>query len=119
MRIRTRHIVPVITFAILSVVQAGYAAENDPFKSRIPEKAVSIEKPAVVEDNYGDVMTEINKIALEGIVWNTAFAAIIVNGQVYSKGDTIKDINAQILDIQKGKVTISYKGKKYILSKDN
>lgn len=118
MRIRKSLIVQVLAFAILCVSQRGYAAD-DPFKSRIPEKQVPVEKSAVVEDNYGDVMTEISKIALEGIVWNSAFAAIIVNGDVYSKGDTIKELNAKILDIQKGKVTILYKGKKYILSKDS
>ena len=47
-------------------------------------------------------------IKLSGIVWETPRPQAIVNDQVVSVGDEVADI--QIVDIQKEKITVKYRG---------
>lgn len=111
----------LISGIIVACSTCGYAqtrSKGDPFKSKLPQEEQQAAPSATADDTYGDLLTQIHKINLEGIIWCDAFAAAIINGGVYSKGDTIKDLNAKIVDIKKGKVMVSYKGRTYTLLKE-
>ncbi len=109
----------LIAFAVSAT--CGFAQENNPFRSKLPAStpgSAGATEETSSTAGYGDLLAEISKISLEGVIWSEKFAAAIINGQVYNKGDTIKEIDARIVDINKGKITIVYKGKTYILLKD-
>jgi len=113
-----RSVILFISIIVLGMYCSSvYGQARDPFRSRLPKQEEPVYMPST-EDTYGDLLTEIHKINLEGIVWSEAFAAAIINGDIYSKGDTIKNINAKIVDIKKGKLIVSYKGKTYTLLKE-
>lgn len=112
----------ICLIAFVGSVNGGFAQEKDPFRSKLPASAQEPAAPVGVSSSsggYGDLLAEIGKISLEGIIWSEKFSAAIINGQVYGKGDTIKEIDAKIVDINQGKLTIVYKGKTYVLLKDN
>jgi len=112
----------VCLIVFVGSVPGAFTQEKDPFRSKLPSSAREPVTPAGVSAStggYGDLLAEIGKISLEGIVWSEKFSAAIINGQVYSKGDTIKEIDATITDIGQGKLTIEYKGKTYVLLKGN
>jgi len=112
----------VCFIAFIGSVHGAFTQERDPFRSKLPSSAQEPVTPVGVSPSaggYGDLLAEIGKISLEGIVWSEKFSAAIINGKVYSKGDTIKEIDATIVDINQGKLTIVYKGKTYVLLKGN
>jgi hypothetical protein len=51
------------------------------------------------------------KLSIEGVLWGTDKPSAIINGQVYKIGDTLKDMDVKIYDIQKNKVLIVYEGR--------
>jgi len=52
-------------------------------------------------------------LKVEGMAWETKRPQAIIDGEVYDKGDTVKE--AEILDISKDGVTLLYKNRKFIV----
>ena len=71
-----------------------------------------VEKPLPGSGEYSEDTTTIEDyreplgIVVEGIVWSADSQQVIIDGEVYKKGDTIKSIDAKIIEIDKEGVSI-------------
>ena len=77
----------------------------NPFVPLLPKK---IEKTEVV-----DKLLNIEEIKLEGIILGKEKACVIINGEVYKKGDVLKECGAQIIKIDKEGIDLKYNKKIY------
>lgn len=99
------------TFIIFLLQSNLYSQEDnyrDPFKPLAvkdkPQGPKGPEEPEVVVENPLDTKT------IEGIVWDTDMPQAIIDGDVYRVGDILKDTEAKILEIDKGVISVLYKG---------
>jgi len=78
----------------------------NPFVPLLPKKKV--EKTETTEE-----MLNIKEIKLEGVILGEERACAVINGDVYKKGDMLKEYGAQIINIDKEGVDLRYNNKIY------
>lgn len=78
----------------------GYIAKKEERKvSEVPTQEVSVSPPT---------------LTVQGIIWGGLFPQAIINNKVVKVGDTIE--GAQIMDIKKEGIVVSFKNRQYNLS---
>lgn len=82
--------------------------EVNPFQPKLPKR----EEEVVIEE---EVEPEFLDVEVEGVIWETESPEAIIEGDVYKLGDTLKDTQAEIVDIDKEGVTVRYLEKEYKL----
>ena len=80
--------------------------KRNPFMSVLPKRKKIIKKVKKVIEEEKKLDTK--SIKLEGIVWGEDKACAIINGEVYTKGDRIKEVGAEILEINKNGISLKY-----------
>ena len=88
---------------------------RDPFDSVIP---VTVEVDEAEYDGkdvsqIADEEVELPPLSLEGIIWDTEREMVIIDGEVYTVNDKLKDIDAKVYKIEPKAVYIHFKGKLY------
>jgi hypothetical protein len=99
----------ISTLGVLFVLGSAYPQESgkenyrDPFLSILPEdvKITDSEAQKRVKDTPPPV-------AVNGILWNSDNPQAIIDGGVYSVGDKLIGLEAQVFKIRKNTVFISY-----------
>ena len=79
---------------------------RDPLVSLLPKQKTAEEQEAATSELE---RAELN-INLQGIIWGHDMPQVIIDGKVYKKGDVLSDIEAKIVKIDKGVVSIFYQG---------
>jgi len=77
--------------------------KRNPFMPVLPKHKKVIKK-VIKEEKKLDTKS----IKLEGIVWGEDKACAIINGEVYTKGDRIEEVGAEILEINKNGISLKY-----------
>jgi len=102
-----------ISFFVLVIVLIFWGASfaqdggyKDPFESLLPVDIRSNESLITSDESYQD--ESLPDLILEGVMWGVEEPRVIIDSEVYKVGDKIKDINAYVSEINKGKVYISY-----------
>lgn len=95
------------------IPQIEYKAGDlrDPFQSLIKKEPEVVEKPAVQE---GVIAVALPSLNIQGIVWGSRLPQAIINDKVVKVSDTIE--GAQIININKEGITVSFGGREYNLS---
>ena len=101
-------ILMIVVLGIKVYPQEGYS--RDPFLPLIPMEA------GEEIDGEGGIKVTLPPLKLEGVLWGGNFAQVIIDGQVYKVGDSLKDIEAKVFRIEKNTVFISFKNKIYELT---
>ncbi|MFA6281896.1 MAG: hypothetical protein WCY05_05290 [Candidatus Omnitrophota bacterium] len=100
----------IIGFFIVLNMLSGYSfAENqgDPFDSLLPVKSVSEKTEEKVK------VSQPPAISIEGALWDSDMPQVIIDGDVYKVGDTLKNVDAKIYKIEKNLVFVFYEGQLY------
>jgi len=88
-------------------------SRRNPFVSVIVKK-----DDGVVSSNANDsdnaAKTALESLTIQGLIWGGKFSQAIVNNKVYKVGDSVQGLI--ITSIDKGGITFSSGGKKYILN---
>jgi type II secretory pathway component PulC len=73
--------------------------------------------PLRKEDQIGEVGPEGRvaavsppAITVEGVVWGKDSARVIIDGEIYEVGDTLKNVDAKVYKIEANTVSIAYQG---------
>jgi type II secretory pathway component PulC len=97
----------ILVTTLTSYSQANY---KNPFSSSLPEE----ETEQVVDSFYveDEAIRLPDEITVEGILWGNDNPQVIINEEIYSKGDKIKGgREIFIFSINNNTVLLSYKGK--------
>lgn len=108
-----------------NVIKGGYLYSDDdntngpavysgadyesPFKSCLPGKEETDEQPLPEEEAWSAP-----SFTVQGVVWGGAFPQAIIDENVVKVGDKIKE--AEVLEINKDKIKLFYKGKAFFLN---
>ncbi|MCM8823141.1 MAG: hypothetical protein NC822_00495 [Candidatus Omnitrophica bacterium] len=103
-----KFLVSIFFFFILVNRAFGEKNYRDPFVSLLPGEREGEQSTIPTESSQAVSLPSLD-VKVQGIVWSDNPLAII-EGEVYGKGDSLKNFDAQILDIEKGKVFILYNG---------
>jgi type II secretory pathway component PulC len=112
-----------LTIALFVIGQVVVLAQSDeaaiirdPFDSLLPAPPTVVpNNQPIIRNNFiqpaaNPVAKPLN-LSVEGILWGTDKPSAIINGVVYKIGDTLKDIDVKLYDIQKNKILIIYEGR--------
>lgn len=98
----------------LRLVALEIKEAKNPFKNYFLKQEEAGEASNVVEAQpvpVEEVKVSPPAFQVQGIIWGGDLAQAIIDNQVFKVGDTIK--GAEIIDIQKGALTISFMGEIY------
>ncbi len=89
---------------------------SNPFTPQLPVSATSGDTEN--QDFQAPVLEEFKQdIDIQGVVWGTSRPQAIIEGQLYSEGDRIDDLDVTITEISKEGITIDYQGHSYFFEK--
>jgi len=88
---------------------SGQENKTDPFDSLLPEKEAG---QTQLPDGTTKVATP-PPVAIEGVAWDTSMPQVIIDGDVYKVGETLKNLDAKVYKIEKNNVFIFYEGRLY------
>lgn len=100
----------VSSFLGREVYAQGEEGERDPFEpiitkgEELPPPPPPPPPPHVLEEVTPPAVN------IEGVLWGTDKPLTIIDGEVYSLGDTLKNADAKVEKIEKNKVFILYQG---------
>ncbi len=103
--------VKIILLSVFLMLPLGLYAESeykDPFVPLLPIEEVLPMKQGVGEE-------EGLYVVIEGVLWGTDTPQVIIDGEVYKVGDTLKNEEAKVFKIDKNTVFISRGEKIYKL----
>jgi type II secretory pathway component PulC len=84
-------------------IWAQQSAKDDPFTSLLPAQEKGGQKnPAAVSPP---------QVKIEGVLWDSDMPQVIIDGDVYKVGDTLKRVKAKVYKIERNKVFIFYSGR--------
>jgi type II secretory pathway component PulC len=87
-------------------IQAVIAQEyRDPFEPVLPAETQTTTQERPKDELLPPLIT------IEGVLWGTDSPSAIIDGDVYKVGDNLKNLDAQVNQIEKNTVFIMYKGK--------
>ena len=115
-----------LMIAAVSLAREPDVVPRDPFLSPLRKKREGTIKPGLGktgpdEAAYEEYIEPLD-ITIQGVAWGPKKSHVIVDGKVYSEGDAIKmysgddeagEVNARIVKIDNGVVSIFYKGNMY------
>ncbi len=101
----------IIFIIIILIMPYSWAQQNqvNPFESVLPEEERDVSRQR--ERTREKVVVLPESIVVEGVLWGGKFPKTIINGEVYSVGDQLNDVNATVFKIEENNVFISYSGK--------
>ncbi len=86
---------------------------KDPFESLLPKE---VDESGAAGKLSGQAELGPPDITIEGILWGTDEPQAIIDGDVYSVGDTLQGVEAKVFKIKENIVFISYGEKIYEMS---
>jgi type II secretory pathway component PulC len=98
-----------VNFAALSCLSLSLMAQTtvfkDPFESYLPKESEEYAKT-----RKGDAAEDLGPppITINGVLWGTETPSVIIDGDVYRVGDTLKSLDAKVFKINKNVVFITY-----------
>jgi len=96
----------ILAFLVLPSFSYSQSKYKNPFESLLPQ-----EKKEKMEKQEGVVREEEDSppdMVVQGILWGSNYPQVIIDGEVYESGDSLKGVDAQVFKIEKGEVFISY-----------
>lgn len=97
-----------LVLILVSLLIAFSVWAKDPFESILPEEKK--QGPAQQRGFEEEVLLP-DWVVIEGVLWGTESPQTIIDGEVYSVGDKLKNLDATVFKIKENIVFISYVGK--------
>lgn len=88
-----------LIFLFPGLLAAGY---RDPFESVLPKEEPRAARREPERRELPDW------VVVEGVIWGSERPQVIISGQVYSVGDSIRNLDAAVTEIKKNVVFIAY-----------
>lgn len=102
----------MLSFFLFSQILA-VSADRDPFEPGLPKEEEVREEdlpdPELVRPDPTPVSLPI-ALSVEGLLWGSDKPQAVINGRVYLLGDKLKEVDAEIIEIDNEGVSIRYKG---------
>lgn len=96
-----------LAFAVLVLAQEPQGELRDPFEA----------PPLRKEEQAGEVGPEGRVapvsppvVSVEGVLWGKDSARVIIDGEIYEVGDTLRNVDAKVYKIEANTVFIAYQG---------
>ncbi|MCF7874149.1 MAG: hypothetical protein K9L84_05100 [Candidatus Omnitrophica bacterium] len=105
--------ISLLLFMVLTISVWAQSEHKNPFESGLPqEESREVEEAGLFQDREEEIVNLPGEIVIEGVLWGSDKPQAIINGEVYSKGDSLKNNRSvSIFNIKNNIVFLSYQDK--------
>jgi type II secretory pathway component PulC len=107
--------IALIMLLCMAFVNISYGQEatsnEDPFEQLVPKELTS-----GTETTSEKTEVQAPALTVEGILWGTSMPQVIINGEVYKTGDSLKNMDGKVYKIEKDSVFVFYSGRLFEMS---
>ena len=112
-----RHVLTFYSFfTVYSAIVLSLVYATNPFESKLPKK-IETQQPQdkIIQEEEIDTSV-FNSLAIEGLFWDIPVPKVIINGEIYAEGDSLRGFDMKLISVTNKEVKILYKGRIFLLS---